>query len=55
MKKKTYLILYTLILLILTIFNPNHSLYNMLIVFVIIILQYVLDRSRTKQQRCSRK
>lgn len=55
MKKMTYLILYTLILLVLTIFNPNHSLYNMLIVFLIIILQYVLDRVRIKQQRCSRK
>ncbi len=48
MKKKTYLILYTLILLVLTIFNPNHSLYNMLIVFVITILQYVLDQSRVQ-------
>jgi hypothetical protein len=48
MKKKTYLILYTLILLILTIFNHSHAFYNMLIAFVIIILQYVLDRTRVQ-------
>ncbi len=48
MNKKIYLIEYTVIIFILTLFNKNHSIINLLISFAIVIIQYFFDRLRSK-------
>lgn len=48
MNKKIYLIEYTIIVFILTLFNRDHSIENLLISFAIVIIQYFFDRLRFK-------
>lgn len=53
MNKKIYLIEYAVILCILTLFNRNNSVGNLIVSFVIVILQYVFDYLRIKYTKKS--
>ncbi len=48
MNKKMYLIEYAVILCILTFFNRNNSIGNLIVSFIIVILQYLFDYLRIK-------
>lgn len=48
MNKKMYLIEYAIILCILTFFNKNNSIGNLIVSFIIVILQYLFDYLRIK-------
>lgn len=51
MNGKIYLIEYTLIVFLLVLFNKHHSIYNMFIALVIVLVQFGFDIIRTKKQK----
>lgn len=51
MNKKMYLIEYAVILCILTFFNRNNSIGNLIVSFIIVILQYFFDYLRIKYMK----
>ncbi len=50
MNGKIYLIEYTILVFILMLFNRQHSIYNMFIALVIVLVQFVFDYIRIKQR-----
>lgn len=48
MEGKIYLIEYTIIVLIMTIFNHSSPITNLIISFLIIMIQFILDKLRKK-------
>lgn len=51
MNGKIYLIECTAIVLILTLFDPSSSIQNMLIAFIIVIIQIGFDKLRLRNRR----
>lgn len=51
MNGKIYLIEYTLIVFLLVLFNKHHSIYNMFIALVIVLVQFSFDIIRTKNRK----
>lgn len=51
MNGKIYLIEYTLIVFLLVLFNKHHSIYNMFIALVIVLVQFGFDIIRTKNRK----
>lgn len=50
MNGKIYLIEYTILVFLLMLFNKQHSLYNMFIALVIVLIQIAFDYIRVKQR-----
>ena len=51
MNGKIYLIEYTLIVFLLVLFNKHHSIYNMFIALVIVLVQFGFDIICTKNRK----
>ena len=51
MNGKIYLVEYTLIVFLLVLFNKHHSIYNMFIALVIVLVQFGFDIIRTKNRK----
>lgn len=50
MNGKIYLVEYTILVFLLMLFNKQHSLYNMFIALVIVLIQIAFDYIRIKQK-----